>query len=61
MKISIALEEIGLPYEAHRIDIGENENLTPEFLTLNPNGKIPAIIDPDGPGGAPLGLVRQRR
>ncbi len=55
-KISIALEEIGLPYEAHRIDIGENENLTPEFLALNPNGKIPAIIDPDGPGGAPLGL-----
>ena len=56
VKISIALEEIGLPYEAHRIDIGENENLTPEFLALNPNGKIPAIIDPDGPGGAPLGL-----
>src|ERR1700722_6181443 len=56
VKISIALEEIGLPYEAHRIDIGEKENLTPEFLALNPNGKIPAIIDPDGPGGAPLGL-----
>jgi GST-like protein len=56
VKISIALEEIGLPYEAHRIDIGENENLTPEFLSLNPNGKIPAIIDPDGPHGAPFGL-----
>jgi GST-like protein len=56
VKVSIALEELGLPYEAHRIDIGENENLTPEFLTLNPNGKIPAIIDPNGPGGVPLGL-----
>ncbi|HEY2444630.1 MAG TPA: glutathione S-transferase N-terminal domain-containing protein [Rhizomicrobium sp.] len=56
VKISIALEEMGLPYEAHRIDIGEGENLTPEFLALNPNGKIPAIVDPDGPGGAPLGL-----
>ncbi len=56
VKISIALEELGLPYEAHRVDIGVNENHTPEFLSLNPNGKIPAIIDPDGPGGAPLGL-----
>jgi GSH-dependent disulfide-bond oxidoreductase len=56
VKVSIALEELGLAYEAHRIDTGENENLTPEFLSLNPNGKIPAIIDPDGPDGAPLGL-----
>jgi GSH-dependent disulfide-bond oxidoreductase len=56
VKVSIALEELGAAYEAHRIDIGENENLTPEFLSLNPNGKIPAIVDPDGPGGAPLGL-----
>jgi len=56
VKISIMLEEIGLPYEAHRIDFGANEQLTPEFLSLNPNGKIPAIIDPDGPGGCPLGL-----
>ena len=56
VKVSIALEELGLAYEAHRVDIGESENLTPEFLSLNPNGKIPAIIDPDGPGGAPLGL-----
>jgi len=56
VKISIALEEIGLPYEAHAIDIGRNETATPEFLSLNPNGKIPAIIDPDGPGGVPLGL-----
>ena len=50
------LEEIGLPYEPHAIDIGKNESWTPEFLSLNPNGKIPAIIDPDGPGGKPLGL-----
>ncbi len=50
------LEEIGLAYEPHRIDIGANETWTPEFLSLNPNGKIPAIIDPDGPGGKPLGL-----
>jgi GST-like protein len=50
------LEEIGLPYEPHYIDIGRNESWTPEFLALNPNGKIPAIIDPDGPGGEPLAL-----
>jgi len=56
VKVSIALEEIGLPYEPHAIDIGKNESWTQEFLSLNPNGKIPAIIDPDGPGGAPIGL-----
>jgi GST-like protein len=56
VKVSIMLEEIGLPYEPHAIDIGKNESWTPEFLSLNPNGKIPAIIDPDGPGGVPLGL-----
>jgi GST-like protein len=56
VKISIALEELGLAYEPHRVDIGANENLTPEFLSLNPNGKIPAIIDPDGPDGLPFGL-----
>jgi GST-like protein len=56
VKVSIMLEEIGLPYEPHAIDIGKNETFTPEFLSLNPNGKIPAIIDPDGPGGAPIGL-----
>src|ERR1700753_2331442 len=57
VKVSIMLEEIGLPYEPHTIDIGKNETFTPEFLSLNPNGKIPAIIDPDGPDGAPLGLL----
>jgi GST-like protein len=56
VKVSIMLEEIKLPYEQHLIDIGKNETWTPEFLSLNPNGKIPAIIDPDGPGGRPIGL-----
>ena len=56
VKVSIMLEEIGLPYEPHTINIGKNESWTPEFLSLNPNGKIPAVIDPDGPNGKPLGL-----
>src|SRR5579884_1686518 len=56
VKVSIMLEEIGLPYEAHLVDIGRNESWTPEFLSLNPNGKIPAILDPNGPDGKPLGL-----
>ena len=56
VKVSIMLEEIGLPYEAHLVDIMKDENKTPEFLSLNPNGKIPALIDPDGPGGMPIGL-----
>jgi GSH-dependent disulfide-bond oxidoreductase len=56
VKASIMLEEIGLPYEAHLVDFGKNDQHTPEFLSLNPNGKIPAILDPDGPGGKPLGL-----
>ena len=56
VKVSIMLEEIGLPYEAHGVNIGKDETWTPEFLSLNPNGKIPAILDPDGPGGKPFGL-----
>src|SRR6185369_4816512 len=56
VKVSIALEEIGLAYEPHTVDILKNEAATPEFMSLNPNGKIPAIIDPHGPGGAPFGL-----
>lgn len=56
VKVSIMLEEIGLPYEPHAINIGQNESWTPEFLSLNPNGKIPAILDPDGPGGKPFAL-----
>ena len=56
VKVSIMLEEIGLPYEPHLVDFGKDDQKTPEFLSFNPNGKIPAIIDPDGPGGRPLGL-----
>ena len=56
VKASIMLEEVGLAYEAHKVDITKNETWGPEFLSLNPNGKIPAIIDPDGPGGKPIGL-----
>jgi GST-like protein len=56
VKASIMLEEIGLPYEPHLVNITQNETRTDEFLSLNPNGKIPAIIDPDGPGGEPLAL-----
>src|SRR4051794_5553166 len=56
VKVSIMLEEIGLPYEPHTIDFSKDDQKTPEFLSLNPNGKIPAIIDPNGPGGQPLGL-----
>jgi GSH-dependent disulfide-bond oxidoreductase len=56
VKVSIMLEEIGLPYEVHLVDFNKDDQKTPEFLSLNPNGKIPAILDPNGPGGAALGL-----
>ena len=56
VKVSILLEETGLPYEAHRVSFDRQEQLSPEFLSLSPNNKIPAIVDPDGPGGRPLGL-----
>jgi GSH-dependent disulfide-bond oxidoreductase len=56
VKVSITLEEIGLPYEVHLVDFNKDDQKTPEFLSLNPNGKIPAIIDPNGPGGKPLPL-----
>ena len=56
VKVSIMLEETGLPYEAHRVGFENSDQMTPEFLSLNPNNKIPAIIDPDGPGGKPLPL-----
>ena len=56
VKVSIMLEEIGLPYEAHRVSFDAGDQKSPEFRSLNPNGKIPAIIDADGPGGAPLPL-----
>jgi GST-like protein len=56
VKVSIMLEEIGLPYEAHLVDFASNDQMSEAFLSLNPNNKIPAIIDPDGPGGQPLPL-----
>ena len=56
VKVSIMLEEIVLPYEPHLVDFNKGDQKTPEFLSLNPNGKIPAIIDPNGPGGKPLQL-----
>jgi GST-like protein len=56
VKVSIMLEEIGLPYEPHRIPFGEDGTASADFRSLNPNGKIPAIIDPDGPGSTPLAL-----
>jgi GST-like protein len=56
VKVSIMLEEIGLPYEAHLVSFETQDQMSPEFLSLNPNNKIPAIIDPNGPGGQPLAL-----
>jgi GST-like protein len=56
VKVSIALEETGLPYEVHKVAFDQNDQMSPEFLALNPNNKIPAIIDPNGPGGKPLAL-----
>ncbi len=56
VKVSIALEELELPYEPHKVDFASDEQKSPEFLSLNPNGKIPAIIDPNGPDGQPLAL-----
>ncbi|WP_112608175.1 glutathione S-transferase C-terminal domain-containing protein [Rhizobium sp. WW22] len=56
VKVSIALEELGLPYEPHLISFGTNDQKSPEFVSLNPNGRIPAIIDPNGPDGKPIGL-----
>jgi len=56
VKVSIMLEEIGLPYEAHLVSFQTNDQMSPEFLSLNPNNKIPAILDPNGPGGKPLAL-----
>jgi GST-like protein len=56
VKVSIMLEETGLAYEPHLVSFATNDQLTPEFLSLNPNNKIPAILDPHGPGGQPLAL-----
>ena len=56
VKIPIMLEEIGLPYEAHKVDFAQDDQHSPAFLSLSPNNKIPAILDPNGPGGEPLAL-----
>ena len=56
VKVSIFLEEVGLPYEVHLVSFDSNDQMSPEFLSLNPNNKIPAILDPNGPGGKPLPL-----
>jgi GST-like protein len=56
VKVSIMLEEIGLPYEPHLVSFDTNDQMSPEFLSLNPNNKIPAILDPNGPDGKPLPL-----
>jgi len=55
-KISVALEEMGLPYETHIVDIGQGEQFDPAFLKISPNNKIPAIVDPEGPGGKPVSV-----
>ncbi|MGJ7488094.1 glutathione S-transferase N-terminal domain-containing protein [Variovorax sp. LT2P21] len=56
VKVSILLEELGLPYEPHLVRFDNNDQMSPAFLSLNPNNKIPAILDPHGPGGQPLAL-----
>ena len=56
-KVSIALEEMGLAYQAHRVDIMNNDQFTDEFVAINPNSKIPAIVDPNGPDGEPLSIM----
>jgi GST-like protein len=55
-KISVALEEMGLPYTVHTVNISKNEQFNPDFLRISPNNRIPAIVDPDGPGGAPISV-----
>jgi GSH-dependent disulfide-bond oxidoreductase len=56
-KVSIMLEETALPYKVHAINIGQNDQFKPEFIKLNPNSKIPAIVDPDGPDGKPMAMM----
>ena len=56
-KVSVMLEECGLAYNVHRIDIGKGDQFAPDYLEINPNGKIPSIVDPDGPDGAPIAMM----
>ena len=55
-KISVALEEMGLPYTVHPVNIGKDEQFAPSFLAISPNNRIPAIVDTDGPGGKPISV-----
>lgn len=55
-KVTVALEEMGLPYDVHVVDITKNEQFEPDFLAISPNNKIPAIVDPEGPGGRPISV-----
>jgi GST-like protein len=55
-KVHVMLEECGLPYNVHAVDIGKGEQFAPDFLKISPNNKIPAIVDPDGPGGKPISI-----
>ncbi len=55
-KVSIMLEEVGLPYKVHPVDIGKDEQFAPDFLKISPNNRIPAIVDPDGPDGTPISV-----
>jgi GSH-dependent disulfide-bond oxidoreductase len=56
-KVSIMLEELGLPYRAHAINIGKGDQFTPDYVAINPNSKIPSIVDPDGPEGKPYAMM----
>ena len=56
-KVSIMLEELALPYRVHAINIGKDDQFKPEYLRINPNGKIPSIVDPDGPDGKPISMM----
>lgn len=60
-KISVALEEMGLRYTVHPINISKGEQFAPEFLKISPNNRIPAIVDPEGPGGQPISVSSQAR
>jgi GSH-dependent disulfide-bond oxidoreductase len=56
-KVSIMLEELGLPYRTHAINIGKGDQFKPEYVKINPNSKIPSIVDPDGPDGKPVAMM----
>ena len=60
-KISVALEEMGLPYTVHPVNISKGEQFNPDFLKISPNNRIPAIVDPEGPGGKPISVFEVGR